>query len=156
MASVEATVEIAASLAETWDHYFDARGWPAWVDGFSSVATSSNYPEAGGSLSWRSGASGRGVVDERVLEHQPRRLHRISFRDPASEGELETTFQIKGQGTEVSCKLDYRLTGRGPFDRLAAIFFVKGQFKISLERSLFAFKHEVEELAAYNAGVSQT
>ena len=147
MARVESTVQVEASLAETWDHYFDQSGWAAWVEGFSSVATQKDYPEAGGTLSWRSGASGRGVVDERVLEHEPRRLHRIAFRDPASQGELRTTFQIKGPGTEVSCVLDYKLTGRGPIDRLAAVFFVKGQFKQSLERSLFAFRHEVEERA---------
>lgn len=151
MARVEVTVQIEATLAEAWDHYFYERGWPAWVEGFGSVGVSKGYPEAGGTLSWCSGNSGRGTVQERVLEHEPRRLHRIAFTDPASEGELTTAFAIKGEGTEVSSKLSYKLLGKGPFDRIAAIFFVKGQFKGSLERSLEAFKHEVEERAGVSA-----
>ncbi|CAN5544172.1 hypothetical protein BH10ACT11_BH10ACT11_22120 [soil metagenome] len=138
-------MQVEASLAETWDHYFYERGWPAWVEGFGSVGASKGYPEQGGTLSWRSSSAGRGTVQERVLEHEPRRLHRIAFTDPATEGELRTTFAIEGEGTEVSSKLEYKLLGKGPFDRIAGLFFVKGQVKNSLERSLEAFKHEVEE-----------
>lgn len=148
MAKVEVSVQVGASLAETWDHYFYEQGWPAWVEGFGSVGAAKGYPEKDGTLSWRSSSSGRGTVQERVLEHEPRRVHRIAFTDPATAGELSTTFQIKGTGTEVSSKLDYKVLGKGPFERIAAVFFVKGQVKGSLERSMEAFKHEVEERAS--------
>jgi len=48
---------VEASLAEVWDYYFEPRGWPAWVDGFGSTQASDGYPEAGGSLRWRSNHS---------------------------------------------------------------------------------------------------
>ena len=47
MSKVSASVAVAASLAEVWDHYFEPRGWPAWVDGFGRVEASDGYPEAG-------------------------------------------------------------------------------------------------------------
>ena len=82
MARVEATVEIAAPLADVWDLYFDRRRWAAWVDRFASVVGSEGYPETGGELVWRSIPAGRGEVRERVLAHEPRSLHRIEFEDP--------------------------------------------------------------------------
>ena len=93
---VSESVVVDASLAEVWDYYFDPRGWPAWVDGFGRVEASDGYPEAGGSLRWRSIPAGRGEVTEHVLEHEPRRLHRVAFRDPESAGELRTTLRDRG------------------------------------------------------------
>ena len=98
VSKVSESVVVAASLAEVWDYYFEPRGWPAWVDGFGRVEASDGYPEAGGSLRWRSIPAGRGEVTEHVLEHEPRRLHRVAFRDPESAGELVTRFEIAGEG----------------------------------------------------------
>src|SRR3954447_9695606 len=149
MSSVSASTAVAASLAETWDHYFEPRGWAGWVDQFSSVADSGGgYPEAGGTLRWRSGSAGRGEVRERVLDHEPRRLHRIAWEDPQSSGRLTTTFEIKGDRTEVVQELDYELTEGGAFAAITDRLFVRSQMRRSLERSLAALKHEVEELAA--------
>ena len=138
---------VRASLAETWDHYFDPRGWPGWVDGFQSVVKTDAYPQPGGTLRWRSTPAGRGEVLERVLEHEPRRRHLVEFSDPAMEGELETRFEIEGDGTRVSQRLDYHLLGRGPIARLGGVLFVRGQVRQSLERSLEAFRRTVEEAA---------
>src|SRR4051812_37874471 len=110
MSSVRASIAIAASLAETWDHYFEPPGWPAWVDQLSKVVeVGGGYPKAGGTLRWRSGSAGRGEVRERVVEHEPRRLHRIDWQDPQSSGRLTTTFEIRGDGTEVMQELGYEL-----------------------------------------------
>jgi uncharacterized protein YndB with AHSA1/START domain len=152
VSKVSASVVIGASLAEVWDYYFEPRGWPAWVDGFGRPEASEGYPEPGGSLRWRSIPAGRGVVTERVLEHEPRRLHRIAFRDPESTGELRTTFAIEPgahsePGTMVTQELDYRLGRRGPFAWLAERFFIRSQMRGSLARSLARLKLEVEELA---------
>lgn len=150
MPAVSSSVLVEASLAETWEYYFDPRGWPAWVDGFQAVIDSSaDYPRAGATLRWRSVPAGRGEVREVVLEHEVRRLHRIAFADPAMSGELETSFAIEGAGTRVRQHLHYSLAGRGPIVRLAAALFVKGQIRSSLERGLQALKREVEELAAF-------
>jgi Polyketide cyclase / dehydrase and lipid transport len=156
MSRVEASIPIKASLAETWEHYFDPRGWAVWVDGFQAAESEEGYPEVGGTLRWRSVEAGRGRVTERVLEHEPRRRHRIAFSDPQSEGELVTEMAIEGDGTRVTQTMDYRLAGRGPFSWVSDRLFVRSQVRGSLERSLLRFKHEVEEIAALDSLTSTT
>jgi Polyketide cyclase / dehydrase and lipid transport len=151
MATVEEAILVRASLAETWDRYFDARGWGSWVDGFQAAIEAEGYPEAGGVLRWRSIPAGRGEVVERVLEHEPRRRHLIAFADPAMEGELETRFEIEGEGTRVRQRLEYRLLDRGPIARLGAVLFVRSQVRQSVQRSLLAFRRAAEEAAALPA-----
>jgi hypothetical protein len=148
VSQVQASILVRASLAETWDHYFDSRGWTVWVDGYQAAESAEGYPKEGGTLRWRSVEAGRGRVVERVLEHEPRRRHRINFADPQSEGELLTEMVIEGEGTRVTLTMDYRLNGRGPFTWATDRVFVRAQVRRSLERSLLRFKHEVEELAA--------
>jgi len=147
MAQVEESVHVMASLAETWDAYFDQRGWGTWVDSFQSVLEADGYPEAGGTLRWRSVVAGRGDVTEKVLEHSRRRHHRIAFSDPTLEGEMSTTFAIEGEGTRVVIGFEYSLVERGPFAWMASLLFVKGQIKGTIQRSLAAFKLEAEERA---------
>ena len=147
MSKVSQSVVVDASLAEVWDHYFEPRGWPAWVDGFGRIEASDGYPEAGGSLRWRSIPAGRGEVTEHVLEHEPRRVHRVAFRDPQSAGELRTAFEIAGQGTAVTQEVDYRLRSRGPFAWLTDRLFIRSQVRSSVARTLARLKVEVEELA---------
>jgi Polyketide cyclase / dehydrase and lipid transport len=145
---VSAGVHVDADLAETWDHYFDPEGWAAWVDGFGAVEAASGYPEEGGTLRWRSSPAGRGEVTEKVLEHEPRRLHRISFSDPESSGELLTSFRIEGDGTAVVQEMTYTPRRMGPLGPLTDWLFVRGQVRRSLARSLARLKSEVEELIA--------
>jgi hypothetical protein len=151
VSKVSESVVVAASLAEVWDYYFEPRGWPAWVDGFERTETSAGYPEAGGSLRWRSIPAGRGEVTEHVLEHEPRRLHRVAFRDPESAGELRTTFEIAGRGTAVTLELEYRLRKRGPFAWLTDRLFIRSQVRGSLARTLARLKLEVEDVAGAEA-----
>lgn len=145
MTEVAQSIEIEASLAETWDYHFDPRGWPAWVDGFGSVLASEGYPDAGGTLRWRSTAAGRGEVTETVVEHHPRRLHRIAFVDPQTEGELRTAFEIKGEGTVVEQTLTYALRGGGAFGWVSDKLFIRTQQRRSIQRSLLRLKQDVEE-----------
>jgi polyketide cyclase/dehydrase/lipid transport protein len=144
---VSASVVVNASLAEVWDYYFEPRGWPGWVDGFGHLEASDGYPEAGGSLRWRSVPAGRGEVTEHVLEHEPRRVHRVGFRDPESAGELRTSFEIAGTGTRVTQELEYRLPRRGPFAWLTDRLFIRSQLRASVVRTLAHLKLELEELA---------
>ena len=146
MGSIAESVLVEASLAETWDHYFDESGWRGWVEGFEAVVSSEDYPETGGTLRWRSNPAGRGEVTERVLEREHRRSHRIAFTDPQSEGELATSFAIEGEGTRVTQELTYRLRSRAALGKwLTDRLFVRSQVRGSLQRSLALFKAEVEE-----------
>lgn len=138
-------------MAEVWDQYFDVRGWGDWVDGFQSVSEADGYPEAGGTLRWRSIPAGRGEVTERVLEHEHRRRHLTEFSDPEMEGRLEIRFEIAGDGTRVTQELNYNVRARGPIARLASILFVKAQVRASMQRSLQAFGRATEEAAALPA-----
>ena len=145
MGRVVESVSLPASLAETWDLYFDPRRWPAWVDGFEHGDASGGYPEAGGVLRWRSNPAGRGEVVERVIEHEPRRLHAITFEDPQSEGSLRTTFAIEGDGTRVTQEVEYGLRSRPALGRwLTDRLFVRPQVRGSLRRSLGRLRTELE------------
>ncbi len=146
MATVEASVDVPAPLADAWDLYFDSDRWPAWVDQFAAVVSADGYPEAGGVLVWRSTAAGRGQVRERVVAHEPRSLHRIEFEDPESRGTLETRFGIVAEGeegrTRVAQRLSYELTGGGPLAPITDFLFIRSQMRGSLERSLGALRLE--------------
>lgn len=147
MAEVSAEVEIAAPLADVWALYFDPDRWPAWVDGFARVTAADGYPESGGTLRWDSTAAGRGPVSERVLAHEPRSLHRISYADPGSEGELETRFEMVPAGdqqrrTLVTQVLRYGLTGGGPLRAITDRLFIRAQMRRSIERSLVHLRSE--------------
>lgn len=147
MAQLTESAVVEASLAQTWDYYFESSGWPAWVEGFKAIESQSGYPEAGGTLVWRSTPAGRGTVRERVLAHQARTLHRIAFEDPESSGELTTRFEVEGEAVRVTLELDYALASSGPFAWLTERLFVRGQVAKSLQRTLARFRLEVEELA---------
>lgn len=160
MARAEATIEIAAPLAEVWAIYFDRARWASWVDGFAAVVSAAeNYPETGSELVWRSGRAGRGEVRERVLAHEPRSLHRIAYTDPGSHGELETRLEMlpaeaseRGRRTRVDQRLDYGLIGGGPFSPLTDLLFIRSQMRRSLTRSLTELKLEAERTGATSAG----
>jgi uncharacterized protein YndB with AHSA1/START domain len=145
MATVEAAVEITAPPADVWDLYFDGDRWASWVDGFEAAVAAEGYPEAGGTLTWRSNAAGRGEVRERVTAHEPRTLHRIEFEDPEAEGTLETRFEIvpgSERITRVTQRLSYELRGGGPFAGITDLLFIRTQMRRSLERSLGALGRE--------------
>jgi hypothetical protein len=147
------SVRIKASLAETWEFYFEPRAWPSWVDGFDRVESSDRYPEKGGTLVWRTRPAGRGRVAERVLEHQPRRRHRVAYEDPESDGELLTTFQIDGDEVEVTQEWRYRMKEGGVLAPITDRLFVRGQVRGSLARSLDGLKLEVEGRADSHPGL---
>lgn len=158
MGKVEAMIEIEAPLAEVWDLYFDPDRWPSWVDGFASVVSRSGYPEAGGTLTWRSTPAGRGEVRERVLAHEPRSLHRIEYADPGSAGRLEVGFEMlpaasadSGRRTRVGQRLDYRVTAGGPLSPITDLLFIRSQMRRSLERSLTDLGLEAERTGGTQA-----
>ncbi len=159
MARVEANVEITAPLAEVWGLYFDRGRWPAWVDGFAAVVSASGYPEAGGTLIWRSTPAGRGEVRERVSAHEPRSLHRIDYDDPGSSGTLEVGFEMlaaasaeSGRRTRVTQRLAYTVKTGGPLRPVLDYLFIRPQMRRSLERSLIELRLEAERAGGTQAG----
>lgn len=150
MSEVEARVEIPAPIADVWDGYFDADRWRSWVDGFARVLeTSAGYPEAGGRLIWESTPPGRGRVSERVLEHEERRLHRIAFEDPSTEGTLTVRFEMAPASedaerlTVVTQAMEYSLLKGSPLAGVTDRLFIRSQMRGSLERSLLDLRGEL-------------
>ena len=153
MASVADSIHVAAPVEVVWRLYFEPATWPAWVDGFGSVESSDGYPERGGTLRWRSTPAGRGTVSERVLEHEPQRLHRIEFSDPESEGELATTFEPEADpsgdnGTRVGQEVTYRVRDPGLFTWITDPIFIRPQVGRSVRRSLERLRTEAEAVTA--------
>jgi hypothetical protein len=147
VAKLSESVLIGASLAEVWDYYFEPTGWPAWVDGFAAVESAAGYPQQGGKLVWTSTPAGRGTVEETVLDHEPRKLHRVAFTDPESAGELTTRFAVEGEGTRVTQELEYSLGRGGPLAWVTERVFIRGQMRGSLRRTLMRLRLEAEEVA---------
>jgi hypothetical protein len=148
MGRVSAELVIGASLAEVWDLYFEPRTWPAWVDEFEAIDSSEDgYPDVGGRLVWHSGAAGRGRVEERVLDHEWRRLHRIHFADPHAEGEQLTTFEIAGGGTKVKIELVYGLQAPGVFGPITDRLFIRSQMRAMLGRTLERLRLEAQDIS---------
>jgi hypothetical protein len=61
-------------------------------------------------------------------------------------GELETRFEIEGEGARVTQVMDYRHAERGIFAFLGALF-VRSQVQRSLERSLGGLQAYVAQSA---------
>jgi len=155
MAEVEAQIDVPVAIADVWDVYFDADRWANWVDGFARVLmTEGGYPEVGGSLAWESGQAGRGRVGERVVAHEERRLHVITYEDPGSTGTLETRFEMVAAGeeqeraTRVSQKQTYELRNGGLLGKITDKLFIRSQMRQSLERSLVDLRSELVAAAA--------
>lgn len=149
MGKVVAEVEIEASLAHVWETFFDPATWPAWLDGFRRVTSRDEpWPERGARIVWQSGPTGRGTVAEEVVDHDPRRLHRVRFDDEHARGELETHFEIRGEGVRVEQRLDYVLKQHGVLGPLTDVLFIRGQMRRSLERTLQGLRLEAGERPA--------
>ena len=149
MAEVSAELEIAVPVADVWDLYFDADRWASWVDQFARVLSSDGYPDVGGTLVWESNPAGRGRVGERVLVHEERRLHVVSFEDPSTTGTLEARFEMVAAGeseraTRLGQKLTYELRDGGALGKLTDRLFIRSQMRQSLQRSLSEFRAEAE------------
>jgi len=149
VAEVSTELEVAAPVADAWELYFDADRWRSWVDQFARVISSDGYPDVGGTLVWESNPAGRGRVAERVLAHEDRRLHVVSFEDPTTTGTLEVRFEMVAAGddsdrtTKVEQKLTYELREGGALGRLTDKLFIRGQMRQSLLRSLGEFRSEL-------------
>ncbi len=155
MSEVTAAIEAAVPIADAWSLYFDPERWRSWADQFDSTVSSDGYPEVGGTLVWQSNAAGRGRVAERVLAHEERRLHIVSFEDPSTTGTLEVRFEMAAAGpggdsrkTRIEQRLDYSLREGGPLTAITDRLFIRGQMRSSLERSLADLRGELLAAAA--------
>lgn len=111
----------AAAVIALWD---DPRRWPAFVDGFRTVArVDGDWPAPGSSLTWDSTPHGPGRTRERSVSP--------GVREVESE-QLTGTLTVAHADGVVRVTLDYRLKDRTPF----ALFFVRRALRDALRRTV--------------------
>jgi len=122
------------AMEELW---YDLARWPAFVDGFATVARQDAGWPREGTLIWDSHPGGRGRVVERVTRFEPRTGQDAEVEDPKLTGTQRIRFAPGGAALE----LDYRLKDRNP---LLDVLFVRRAIRDSLQRTLNRFRIEVE------------
>ena len=75
MGLIEVDVWVPGTVEEVAPRWFDTAQWPHWMDEVEEVlAVSSDWPEVGATVRWRSPPAGRGEVAETVVEYEPNDL----------------------------------------------------------------------------------
>jgi Polyketide cyclase / dehydrase and lipid transport len=141
-----------ASVDEVQALWLDLDRWPAFVDGFGTIARrEGEWPQPGARVVWDSLRNGRGRVVEQVSDHEPGRTHVVRVEDPQLRGTQHARFSAYDGGCEISLELDYALKEPGLGGRLTDILFVRRSLGDALRRTLRRFAVELEADRAIQA-----
>lgn len=142
--NARAVTVVPGPLAEVEALWYEARRWPAWVDGFGAVTSlHGDWPARGAVLDWTSKPGGRGAVRERVVAHAPGQGQELEVEDERLVGTQTVAFVEGERGhVQVALALDYRLKERNPLTPLVDVLFVRRAVTASLQRSLARFSSE--------------
>ncbi|UGS37957.1 hypothetical protein [Capillimicrobium parvum] len=122
------------AMEELW---YDLARWPAFVDGFGTVAKQDAGWPRDGSLIWDSHPGGRGRVVERVTWFEARTGQDADVEDPRMTGVQRLRFAPGG----ATLELDYQLKD---YNRVLNWLFVRRAMGDSLQRTLNRFRIELE------------
>ena len=140
MRAVRAQRLFDATVAEAERCWYDAEGWPRWVDGLDSlVEVTSDWPQAGATVIWQSGPAGRGRVMERVIAYEPARGQALEVSDASIAGRQSVTFTAAKAGVEVALALEYVLRRRSIVSPVVDLLFIRRAMTASLESTLGRF-----------------
>ena len=143
MGRARASTVVPGRAAAAEDLWYDRHRWAAWVDGFGHVtALEGDWPQVGARLVWESPPKGRGRVQERVTEYEPRGGQTVAVDDERLTGSQTVRFEPVGDEVRVTLSLDYRLKGANFFTPLADVVFIRREITESLRRTLRRFGHE--------------
>jgi Polyketide cyclase / dehydrase and lipid transport len=138
---VTAWVAVPGRAAEADALWLDEARWASWVDGFASVVRRDpEWPASGARLRWTSVPRGRGLVEERVLEHVRGRRFATAVEDERLRGTQTVTFAEGEDDVRVTLTLEYELKSRAA--PLVDRFFVRRALADSLRRTVTRFGHE--------------
>jgi hypothetical protein len=144
---VRAQVRLAEEIPvfEMEELWYDLSRWPAFIDGFASVAkVDAGWPREG-ALVWQSHPAGRGRVVERVTRFEARIGQDVEVEDPKITGVQRVRFAPGG----MSLELEYRLKDRNP---LLDLLFVRRAQRDALQRTLNRFAIELRTDREIRAG----
>ena len=141
MKTVRASVTVPGRAREAEALWLDPVRWPSWLDGFAEVVRmDGEWPEPGSRLRWRSVPRGRGLVEERALEHAPGERIVLDVEDEKLSGTQTVAFAPDGDDVRVTLTLEYKLKERTP--PLVDRFFVRRALQDSLRRTVTRFANE--------------
>ena len=142
------TVEL--SPQEAFELWTDVSRWPTFVEGFARVdRIDPAWPERGATIVWRSLPTGRGVVTENVVVHEPSARFATTVFEERLSGTQTLEFTAAEDGrTEVAMELDYELAKGGPLRPLMDLFFIRRAQSDAIFRTLRRFATEAAEQAA--------
>jgi len=125
--------------------WYDRESWPLFIDGLRSVVSVRGEPPlVGSSVVWQSTPAGRGEVRETVLDYEPGVGQELEVEDRAISARQRVRFiAVDGQLT-VQLDLDYRLKSSNPFRAVTDWLFIRRAQSESLQRTLTAFRLELE------------
>lgn len=143
MRRARASVTVPGPTAEAEALWYDLRRWPAWIDGFGTVARrEGDWPRTGGLLVWDSKPQGRGRVLERVVSYEPRAGQVSEVEDEQLTGRQHIAFAPDGDAVHVDLVLEYELKREGPFMPIVDLLFIRRALRDSLRRTLVRYKRE--------------
>ncbi len=150
MGTARAQTKLAgASLAEAERLWYDRNSWPLFIDGFRAVVSVAGEPPlAGSTVLWQSTPAGRGEVRETVIEYEPGVGQTLEVEDRAITGSQRVRFVVEPGYLAVQIELDYRLKGANPFRAVTDWLFIRRAQSESLQRTLTAFRLELEAQGA--------
>ena len=143
-----------ASAREAQRLWFDLARWPAFVDGFGTLAREAppgQWPQPGARIVWDSLRNGRGRVVENVVELQDGVTQLVRVEDPTLHGTQRVRFTAYDGGCEIALELDYVLKAPGLGGRLTDLFFVRRSLSDALRRTVRRFAVELEADRAMQA-----
>ncbi len=141
-----------ASVGEVEALWLDLDRWPAFVDGFATIARrEGDWPHPGARIVWDSLRNGRGRVVEQVSGREPGSTHVVRVEDPQLRGTQRARFAAYDGGGEISLELEYELKDAGLGGRLTDILFVRRSLGDALRRTLRRFAVELEADRALHA-----
>jgi len=139
---VRASVTVPGRAQEAEALWLDEARWASWVDGFGHVVVKdADWPAPGTRLRWASPPRGRGLVEERALEHVPAERLVLAVEDERLNGTQEVHFQpAEDDEVTIVLTLEYSLKERTP--PLVDRFFVRRALRDSLRRTVTRFANE--------------
>jgi hypothetical protein len=141
-----------ASVDEAQALWLDLDRWPAFVDGFGTLARrEGDWPQAGARIVWDSLRNGRGRVVERVTGFEPGVTQLVEIEDPRLRGTQRVHFAAYDGGCEISLELRYELKAAGIGGRLTDVLFVRRALADAMRRTLRRFAVELAADGAIHA-----
>lgn len=150
MAATSAVRRVDLDPRHAWELWTNLDRWPTFVEGFARVIEPApDWPETGAKLVWTSGPGGRGRVTEKVTGSEPGTSFSTQIYEEALSGTQLVTFGVAEDGrTRVELRLDYTLTGGGPFKVVMDVLFIRRALSQALQRTLARFAAEAAEEAS--------